>query len=404
MSEFKNTIDVMGDEAFVDALLQRQLTEFADNVITSVGSGAFAGCTQLTDVNIPNVTTIGGKSFVGCVSLKSVHAPNAVNIGRTMFYPENYNAFSGCSSLESIVLPKAVNLQQGTFSQCSVLRKADFPVLTQIGGQCFCWCNKLLALILRNENKVCTVASDSFIYANYPSSIHKGRGYVLVPRALMEDYKIATNWSVYADQFRAVEDYTTDGTVLGELPAYGVTYDLRGATSEFTEKLAPRYFHTVLRSVSDKPLSNVSITMGGVDVTETVYNNGVVDIPVVTGDVKISATGDTSIPVLEIVPYDGSEEGELPLHRLCVTAGQTVTITYNLTKKNYGCLYEAKDCGLNNVVNKNEANVETTVTLSIPNDGYISFSGADDNDVADGELSPWSDYRLYGKYLRVYVS
>lgn len=35
--------------------------------------------------------------------------------------------------------------------------------------------------------------------------------------ALVDSYKAATNWSTYATQFRALEDYTVDGTITGEL-------------------------------------------------------------------------------------------------------------------------------------------------------------------------------------------
>jgi hypothetical protein len=49
------------------------------------------------------------------------------------------------------------------------------------------------------------------------SSIAKGTGYVYVPRSLVDSYKSATNWSTYANQFRALEDYTVDGTITGEL-------------------------------------------------------------------------------------------------------------------------------------------------------------------------------------------
>jgi hypothetical protein len=37
--------------------------------------------------------------------------------------------------------------------------------------------------------------------------IGKGTGYVYVPSALIETYKTATNWSTFAAQFRAIEDY-----------------------------------------------------------------------------------------------------------------------------------------------------------------------------------------------------
>jgi hypothetical protein len=48
-------------------------------------------------------------------------------------------------------------------------------------------------------------------------------GYFYVPRALLsdddakKDYRRATNWSNFATQFRALEDYTVDGTTTGEL-------------------------------------------------------------------------------------------------------------------------------------------------------------------------------------------
>ncbi len=47
--------------------------------------------------------------------------------------------------------------------------------------------------------------------------------YFYVPKALLSDndadsdYRRATNWSAYADMFRALEDYTVDGTAAGEL-------------------------------------------------------------------------------------------------------------------------------------------------------------------------------------------
>ena len=34
---------------------------------------------------------------------------------------------------------------------------------------------------------------------------------------LYEKYRNGTNWSTYAAQFRALEDYTVDGTITGEL-------------------------------------------------------------------------------------------------------------------------------------------------------------------------------------------
>lgn len=47
--------------------------------------------------------------------------------------------------------------------------------------------------------------------------------YVYVPRALISSYQTATNWATlyasYPDMFRAVEDYTEDGTLEGDFDA-----------------------------------------------------------------------------------------------------------------------------------------------------------------------------------------
>jgi hypothetical protein len=43
------------------------------------------------------------------------------------------------------------------------------------------------------------------IFASTP--IASGTGYIYVPAALVDSYKGATNWSTYAAQIRAIEDY-----------------------------------------------------------------------------------------------------------------------------------------------------------------------------------------------------
>ncbi|HBL40068.1 MAG TPA: hypothetical protein DDY98_00240 [Ruminococcaceae bacterium] len=64
--------------------------------VTSIGYGAFGGCTGLTSITIPSsVTSIGECAFGGCTGLTSVTIPNSVtNIESAAFY--------GCSSLSLI--------------------------------------------------------------------------------------------------------------------------------------------------------------------------------------------------------------------------------------------------------------------------------------------------------------
>ena len=66
------------------------------NSVTSIGGGAFAGCSSLTSVTIPNsVTSIGEKAFAYCTGLTSVKIPNSVtSIGKS--------AFADCTGLTSV--------------------------------------------------------------------------------------------------------------------------------------------------------------------------------------------------------------------------------------------------------------------------------------------------------------
>ncbi|MBQ3427248.1 MAG: leucine-rich repeat domain-containing protein [Clostridia bacterium] len=66
--------------------------------ITSIGTGAFRGCTGLTGVTIPSgVTSIDNYAFYGCTKLTSMTIPGSVTtIGES--------AFNGCTGLMSITV------------------------------------------------------------------------------------------------------------------------------------------------------------------------------------------------------------------------------------------------------------------------------------------------------------
>ena len=77
------------------------------------------------------------------------------------------------------------------------------------------YCYSLTALIL-GASTVCKIKNSS-IFTNcyhYNGTVHTTYnpdglkdGYIYVSKALIEDYKVATNWSKFAEQFRAIEDY-----------------------------------------------------------------------------------------------------------------------------------------------------------------------------------------------------
>jgi hypothetical protein len=158
----------------IAALLSNTLTTLDNSICTSVRTRACQQCTTLVTVNLPSATSVGTYAFYNCSGLTTVH------------------------------LPAATSLQSQCFYSCTKLKHADFGNLSSIAAQTFNACSALTELILRKTGSVCTLSNTSAI-SN--TAIGKGTGYIYVPAALIDTYKTATNWSTFANQFRAIEDY-----------------------------------------------------------------------------------------------------------------------------------------------------------------------------------------------------
>jgi hypothetical protein len=174
--------------------------------LTSAGESAFAGCRWMTSVNLPSLTEIGTQAFQGCYALVDVNLPELL---------KTVNGTFRASGLVEITLPKVTEMHGSTFYQCDKLETADLPVCTKITSGQFYRANNTTAFILRSTAGVCVnEASELFEAA---SKIAKGTGFIYVPSALIDQYKSATNWARYESSFRALEDYTVDGTTTGAL-------------------------------------------------------------------------------------------------------------------------------------------------------------------------------------------
>lgn len=195
MSEFVNTVDTLGDDAVCDGIIKRTLTEYADNYIESIGDYALYSCSALETVDFPNATSIGLFSFYGCSALKMVNLPVAETIGNYSFYNNR--------ALETIYIPLATEIGKSAVYGCNALAAIDLPSAVTIDEKAFNKCSVLTAVILRSTS-MCELSNTN---AFTETPIATGSGYIYVPSALVETYAAGTNWSVYADQIRAIEDY-----------------------------------------------------------------------------------------------------------------------------------------------------------------------------------------------------
>ena len=92
---------------------------------------------------------------------------------------------------------------QRAFYNCTALTVVDVPNVTTIGISALGECTALEALILRSD----TIVTMENTNALEKTGIATGTGFVYVPSALVAGYQAATNWSTYANQIRAIEDY-----------------------------------------------------------------------------------------------------------------------------------------------------------------------------------------------------
>lgn len=110
--------------------------------------------------------------------------------------------FYGCSNLSEVDCSSVTDVGSGAFRGCTQLQLLDLPAATNISTNAFYGDTLLTTLILRHS-AVCKLSSTS---AFTGTPIESGTGYIYVPDDLVDSYKIATNWSTYANQIKAISE------------------------------------------------------------------------------------------------------------------------------------------------------------------------------------------------------
>ena len=146
------SVTSIGDWAFAYCTGLSSIT--IPDSVTSIGSFAFYECTGLTSITIPNsVTSIGDWAFAYCRSLTSITIPNSVtSIGSDAFY--------GCIGLTSIIVVEG-NTKYHSAGNCLIetatktlilgCKTSDIPTdgsVTSIGKDAFYFCRGLTSVTI----------------------------------------------------------------------------------------------------------------------------------------------------------------------------------------------------------------------------------------------------------------
>lgn len=169
-----NNVDVIGDAATVSQIITNNFSatngRLEDDEITKLRDYALYYCSTLTSIHFPNLTWLNGSGY----------------------------QLSRCTNLTFADLGSISRVQPGTFESDS----------------------NLVSLVLRRTADVCSLATVNAFNSTKYATNGAGGAYVYVPRALISTYQSATNWATlyaaHSDMFRALEDYTVDGTTTGD--------------------------------------------------------------------------------------------------------------------------------------------------------------------------------------------
>lgn len=157
------------------------------NGIVTIGNAAFAGCKELSSIDIPNsVNRIGDSAFSGCSALSSIDIPNSV-------YSIGEMAFSACSSLTSIVLPSSVSVIHGAvFYHCDNLASVTIYNCSYFEYQYFSYCPKLKDIYLYMELAP-QVSYNAFTYTDIGNiTLH-------VPASSINTYRTSEPWRSFKE-------------------------------------------------------------------------------------------------------------------------------------------------------------------------------------------------------------
>ena len=199
------------------------ITAISDSAITAIRDYAAYHNGGLLTVSLPTATSIGECAFQYCKKMTSFSAPSATSL--------SLSALDGWSKLATVDLTACYSLAEFALSNCGYLTMIALPALGDMGVGAFAGCYSLEEVYLGGNFGFFYPASSAseaqfydcgslqrlIIAATTPPTMRSaylfgnvadipvGLG-IYVPDAAVNDYKAATNWSVYASYIHPISD------------------------------------------------------------------------------------------------------------------------------------------------------------------------------------------------------
>lgn len=170
---------------------------YNDKAAGTLQAYAFYEKSAITKIELPNIEYLKERCFYGCENLTTLHLPKLAG------YTYQYMA-AGCTKLVDVDIHNTSYVSSYTFQNCSSLKKLDLHKVETIGTNAFTGATKFETLIIRTDTVPTLGGTNAFNNTKIRSG---GTGYIYVPRAMIDKYKAAANWSSLISQFRAIEDY-----------------------------------------------------------------------------------------------------------------------------------------------------------------------------------------------------
>lgn len=206
----------------------------ADNA-ESVGDFAFAIATSITEISLSNATYLGGNVIDGA-GVTSFYAPKVKELGNSCFsYANNLQtlslpsveicnslAFSSCGNLKELYLPKCVTMRGIVIRFCPNLRVLVLGAVNIASNTIYGGDVRSLTLLKVDPPSsiyIPSIKDGSIVMANIESvpilegfhdNFSGGKANIYVPDDLVDEFKVASNWSLFSDRIKPVSEYVEE--------------------------------------------------------------------------------------------------------------------------------------------------------------------------------------------------